>query len=181
MRYIAPDLTLLEMRRCALLPSIARTDFGFPWYGAARWRINTQRRRASSIKTATHVLPSAVNALSTLQRVRSFLHSRRKNTNNNHVLSAPCFSPYQNSSAVLYGSTSEQISRNTPNAMATVFSRSDSFRRGIVTVEKNCVTVYSKKTLFKKLSHFQKSTCHTVSSDRMFNDSLVACTTFGLM
>ena len=33
-----PDLA--KMRRCALLPSIATTDFGFPWYGTARWRIS---------------------------------------------------------------------------------------------------------------------------------------------
>ena len=33
-----PDLA--KMRRCALLPSTATTDFGFPWYGTARWRIS---------------------------------------------------------------------------------------------------------------------------------------------
>ena len=33
-----PDLA--KMRRCAILPSIETTDFGFPWYGATRWRIS---------------------------------------------------------------------------------------------------------------------------------------------
>ena len=33
-----PDLA--KMRRCALLPSTATTDFGFPWYGTARWRMS---------------------------------------------------------------------------------------------------------------------------------------------
>ena len=33
-----PDLA--KVWRCALLPSIAETDFGFPSYGTARWRIS---------------------------------------------------------------------------------------------------------------------------------------------
>ena len=31
---------LAKMRRCAVLPSIATADFGFPGNGNARWRIN---------------------------------------------------------------------------------------------------------------------------------------------
>ena len=53
---------LAKMRRCALLPSIAITGFDFSWYGTARWRISKERRHASSIKTATHLLPSAAIA-----------------------------------------------------------------------------------------------------------------------
>ena len=126
-----PDLA--KMRRCALLPSTATTDFGFPWYGTARWRIRKNRRQASLIKTSTHLLPPAAIAFSTLQRVRSFLRRRRKNTNNNRAPSSPCFTPSH--------SSSEQTSRETPDAAATVFSRSTSFCRGIVAVKNNGVPV----------------------------------------
>ena len=128
-----PDLG--KMRRCALLPSTATTDFHFPWYGTAQWH------QASSIKTPTHLFPSAAIAFSTLQRVRSFLRRRRKNTNNNRAPSSPCFSPSHSSSAVWYGGSSDQTSRKTPDAAATVFSRSTSFCRGIVAVKNNWVTV----------------------------------------
>ena len=47
---------LCKMRRCALLPSIAITDFSLPWYGIARWCISKKRCQASSIKTAPHLL-----------------------------------------------------------------------------------------------------------------------------
>ena len=134
-----PDLA--KMRSCALLPSTATTGFGFPWYGTARWRISKKRRQASSIKTPTHLFPSAAIAFSTQQRVRSFLRRRRKNANNNRAPLSPCFNPSHSSSAVWYGGSSEQTSRKTPDAAATVFSRSTSFRRGIVAVKNKCVTV----------------------------------------
>ena len=68
-----------------------------------------------------------------------FAQTQKKHKQQSH--SSPCFSPSHSSSAVWYGGSSEQTSRKIPDAAATVFSRSSSFRRGIVAVKNKCVPV----------------------------------------
>ena len=131
--------------------------------------------------TNPSLLPSDAVAFATLQRVLSFLRRRRKKLNSHRVSSSPYFSPSQNSSAVSYSGSSEQTSRKTPDAGATVFSRSDTLRSAIVNVRKICVNGSSYILLFEKTFLFNHQPVTQFSRDQFFEHLMVASTILGVL